>query len=244
MVSLISILPFIVWRKISLRTQKPFWQILRALTGTGAWYFLYESIHLTSLTIGSLLTFSSPLLIPFISHFVLKQRVRPAVWFAIFIAFFGIVLVLNPFQQPKHVLNIGLAFGIAGAILMTITQFVLRILRETENTFTILFYYLLVSVLMFLPPVLLDWKIPSLHVCVLLVVIGLLMSSSQFLITYAYRFASAVHLGTFVYTTIIFSALIDAVFFETQITVLVYIGIALVVLGGILVVRWGQVRKQ
>lgn len=237
LIALIFVLPIMMYQREPLKTKKLPLHVLRALTGTGAWYLLYQSISLTSLTIGTLLTFSSPLLIPFIAHFVLKTKVKSSVWYAIVLGFFGIVLVLNPLQDLHKMLSFGVFVGAFSAVLMAITQFVLRGLRKTETTMAVLFYYLLLSTIIFLPSALMNWNNPPLFVWALMIVTGLLMAISQFLFTYAYRFASPVHTGAFIYLTIVFAALLDAFVLHTHILVSEWVGIGLVILGGVLVMR-------
>lgn len=237
LIGLIAILPVVIQQKTALSTKRLPWHVVRALTGTGAWYLLYQSIHLTSLTIGTLLTFSSPLLVPFIARFGLKSHVSASVWFAVALGFIGIILVLNPFHEGRAISALGIFFGLVSAILLSITQFVLRLLHKTESTLTVLFYYLLLSTLIFCPSALMNWNNPPLFVWGLMFLIGLLMAGNQFLFTCAYRFASPVHLGAFIYLSIVFSAILDALVLHTKLGILAWSGIILVIAGGMLIVR-------
>ena len=53
----------------------------------------------------------------------------------------------------------------------------------------------------------------------------------------AYRFAPAEKLGPFIYSVIVFTALIDWLFWDHRPTVSTYLGMALVIGGGLLAVR-------
>lgn len=242
LIAFILLVPIVIYKKVPLKTKRLPWLILRALTGTGAWLLLYQSIHLTSLTVGTLLTFSSPLLVPFVTHFILKNKIGAAVWLAVFVGFVGIVLVLNPFKEGQSIFNLGILLGVGSAVLMTITQFTLRVLSQTEETLTVLFYYLLLSAIIFFPSALLNWHMPSGQIWIYIGIIGVLMLSSQFLFTSAYRFASPVNLGAFIYLTIVFSAILDHLFLKADLGWLTWVGILLVIIGGVMVIRLEQKR--
>ncbi len=235
--ALILLIPVVIQQKTSIRTKKLGWHFIRAITGTGAWFFLYKSIALLGLTTASLLLYSSPLLVPIISHFILHVKVRHGIWGAVLIGFVGIILVLNPLHQGAATLNLGVLYGIIAAVLMAVTQFSLRELRKSEATLTILLYYLLLSTLAFGFYAAFGWQMPHKHVWGILVVMGILMMVSQFTFTCAYRFASPVHLGAFIYLTIVFSALLDCIFLGAKLSTLAVVGIIFVIMGGFMVVR-------
>ena len=60
---------------------------------------------------------------------------------------------------------------------------------------------------------------------------------SQALIVLAYRYASAIKVGPFIYTVIVFTALIDWFLWNRAPTVVVIFGMALVIGGGIIAIR-------
>jgi hypothetical protein len=56
-------------------------------------------------------------------------------------------------------------------------------------------------------------------------------------IVLAYRYASSVKLGPFIYTTIVFTALIDWAIWHRSLTLFVVLGMALVIGGGLVAIR-------
>jgi drug/metabolite transporter (DMT)-like permease len=60
---------------------------------------------------------------------------------------------------------------------------------------------------------------------------------SQILIVVAYRYASAEKVGPFIYSVIVFSALIDWIVWSHPPTLLAYLGMALVIGGGLVAIR-------
>ena len=69
-----------------------------------------------------------------------------------------------------------------------------------------------------------------------LIGIALTLLVGQTLIVLAYRYASAVRVGLFIYTVIVFTALIDWVLWNRAPTPMVLLGMALVIGGGIITI--------
>jgi drug/metabolite transporter (DMT)-like permease len=66
---------------------------------------------------------------------------------------------------------------------------------------------------------------------------GVAQLFSQILIAVAYRYASAEKVGPFIYSVIVFSALIDWIVWSNPPTLFAYLGMALVICGGLIAVR-------
>jgi drug/metabolite transporter (DMT)-like permease len=67
--------------------------------------------------------------------------------------------------------------------------------------------------------------------------IGFAQLFAQVLIVLAYRYASSVKLGPFIYTAIVVTALIDWVVWHHPPTLFVVVGMALVIGGGLVAIR-------
>jgi drug/metabolite transporter (DMT)-like permease len=101
----------------------------------------------------------------------------------------------------------------------------------------VLFYYFALSSLLVLPLALLDWRVPtSASTWLVLLAIGVAQLLSQLFIVFGYYYASAVRLSPIVYSVIVFSAIIDWVFWGHAPTVAVVAGMALVIGGGLLAI--------
>ena len=70
-----------------------------------------------------------------------------------------------------------------------------------------------------------------------LIGVGVAQLFSQVFIVLAYRYASSVKLGPFIYTTIVFTALIDWAIWHRSPTMFVVLGMALVIGGGLVAIR-------
>ena len=144
------------------------------------------------------------------------------------------VFVLQPHHQD---FNIGAVYALAGAFFLAVALMSVGWLGATEPMPRILFYYFLFSTVLVAPFALLDWKPFGARASVYLIGIGLTLLVGQVLIVLAYRYASAVKVGPFIYTVIVFTALIDWALWDRAPTLFVLLGMALVIGGGIIAIR-------
>ncbi|TFV57338.1 DMT family transporter [Mycobacterium sp. PS03-16] len=217
-----------------LRTERLGLHVLRAATGTGCWYALFFAIREIPLANATVLTYSAPLWMPLIAWAVTRQRVAAPTWFGAGVGFAGVVLVLQP---QSHGFTGGELSALAGALLLAVAMMSVRWLGATEPVTRILFYYFLLSTVLSVPIALADWApIPS-RAWPWLIALGVAQVLSQILIVIAYRYAPAEKLGAFIYSVIVFTAVIDWIVWHHRPTVLTYVGMALVIGGGLIAVR-------
>jgi drug/metabolite transporter (DMT)-like permease len=217
-----------------LRTEKIGLHILRAASGTACWYALFVAITMMPLTNAILLSFSAPLWMPVLAWLLSREKASAATWFGATLGFVGVVLVLQPHHQR---FNVGTLLALAAAILLAIALMSVRWLGATEPMPRILFYYFLLSTVMALPIAAIQWHSVPARAWIYLVGIGFAQLFAQVLIVLAYRYASSVKLGPFIYTTIVFTALIDWIVWRHQPTLIVVAGMALVIGGGLVAIR-------
>jgi drug/metabolite transporter (DMT)-like permease len=218
----------------SLRTQRLRLHILRAAMGTACWYAIFVAITLIPLTNAILLAYSAPLWMPLVAFLVTREKVAAATLLGAGIGFVGVVLVLRPESQTY---NIGDLAALAGALFLAVAMMSVRWLGATEPTIRILFYYFLLSSLMLLPVAIIDWRPVPAEGWPWLVAIGFAQLASQALIVVAYRYASAEKVGPFIYSVIVFTALIDWLVWRHAPDGVVLLGMALVIGGGLVAVR-------
>ncbi len=241
-ICLVFILP-VAWRGgfAALRTKRIGLHVLRAAAGTGCWYALFVAIKLIPLANATLLTYSAPLWMPMIAWAVTRQRVAAPTWLGAAIGFVGILLVLQP---QGHGFSAGELSALAGASLLAVAMMSVRWLGATEPVTRILFYYFLLSTVMSLPIAVVDWDPIASPGWPWLVGLGFAQLFSQALIVVAYRYASAEKVGPFIYTVIVFTAVIDWIVWDHQPTAATYLGMALVIGGGVLAMRAKRQQPQ
>jgi len=217
-----------------LRTEKLSLHILRAASGTACWYALFVAITMMPLTNAILLSFSAPLWMPVIAWLITREKSSTATGFGAALGFVGVVLVLQPHH---HRFNVGTLFALAAALLLAVALMSVRWLGATEPMPRILLYYFLLSTVMAIPIAVIQWHSVPAQAWIYLLGIGFAQLFAQVLIVLAYHYASSVKLGPFIYTTIVFTALIDWVVWHHPPTLFVVVGMVLVIGGGLVAIR-------
>lgn len=232
---LVFLLPVAVkggWR--SVRTSRIGLHLLRAGAGTACWYALFFAIERIPLANATLLTYSAPLWMPLIAWAVTRQWVAAATWIGAGLGFAGVMLVLQP---QGHGLRIGELSALTGALTLAVAMMTVRWLGATEPVTRILLYYFGLSTLLSIPIAIADWAPVPPSAWPWLIGLGFAQLFSQILIVVAYRYASAEKLGPFIYTVIVFTAVIDWVVWDHAPTLSTYLGMMLVIGGGVMAMR-------
>lgn len=220
------------WRP--LRTKRFGLHLVRATAGTACWYSLFFAITRIPLANATLLTYSAPLWMPVVAWVVTRQRTAGATWLGAGIGFAGVLLVLQPQGRGFQV---GELAALAGAIFLAVAMMSVRWLGATEPLIRVLFFYFALSTALAVPIAALDWQPVPARAWVWLIGLGVAQLVSQVLIVVAYRYASAERVGPFIYAVIVFSALLDWIFWDRPPTLVACCGAALVVAGGFVALR-------
>ena len=232
---LVVLLP-LVWHRGfgSLKTRHFSGHLGRGLAGVVAMYCYFYAVARLPLAEAVLLNYTTPLFVPFIAALWLHERVSPKLWVAIGTGFLGILFILRPGQDLfSAAALIGLASGVLAALAMT----GVRRLTHTEPVFRIVFYFSLVSTVVAAAPLPVRWQTPDASLWLLLIVMGVIASLGQLLLTRAYACAPAAQVGPFSYATVVFAAVAGWVLWGEVLGVFSFVGAALVCLGGVLTIR-------
>ncbi|MBI3570766.1 MAG: DMT family transporter [Gammaproteobacteria bacterium] len=232
---LIALLP-LVWHRgfVNLKTRHFRGHLVRGIAGVMAMYCYFYAVAYLPLAEAVLLNYTTPLFVPFIAALWLHERVPPKLWVAIGTGFLGILFILKPGQDLfTPVALIGLASGMLAAFAMT----GVRRLTHTEPVFRIVFYFSLVSTVVTAVPLPVRWQTPDASLWLLLVVMGVIASLGQLLLTRAYACAPAAQVGPFSYATVVFAAVAGWALWGEVLDAFSFVGAALVCLGGALTIH-------
>jgi drug/metabolite transporter (DMT)-like permease len=232
---LLVLLPW-VWRRgiRQLKTTRLRGHLLRGLAGLAAMYCYFFTIAHLPLAEAVLLNYSTPLFVPFIAVLWLGEKISARLWLAIGTGFAGILLILKPgLALFTPVSLIGVASGTFAALAMVS----IRRLTRSEPTLRIVFYFSAVCTAVSAVPLAWRWQSPEPGLWLLLVLVGVLASLAQSLMTRAYAQAPAAQVGPFTYSTVLFAAVVGWLFWGEVLDVLSFAGALLVCLAGILTIR-------
>lgn len=176
----------------------------RALTGLTAMYgFFYAIAHLP-LSSAMVFTYSSPVFIPLVAWFFLKEPMTARAWVAALVGFAGVLLVCKPDDGAlNHFALIGL-----GSSLLAATAFVtVRALGATEPATRVVFYFALISTVVSTVPLFWAGRALTAHELGLLAAVGILATFSQLCLTRAYALAPANRIGPVTYLAIVIAGI-------------------------------------
>lgn len=240
-ISWLAILPW-VWKHgiSSLKTSRFGLIFVRSVVGTFIFAFLFLAVERISLVDAILLNNSSPIFIPFVVWIWLKTPINHKLWVGIIAGFLGIIFILKP---GKQIFDPGALYGLAAAIAASIAMISVRLLSFTEKHHTVLFYYFLIGSLMLLPFTLYVWKPLNRIEWGEMLLIGLLSTFGQWFFIRAFHHAKPTQIGPFCYAAVVYSGLIEWAFWGKVPDLFSWIGVLLVVLGGIWTIRFSQPPK-
>ena len=187
---------------IALRVRRPWLLALRSGLNILSWVLFFTSLKYLPLATAVALFFSFPLFLAVISVPLLGETVGKRRVFAIIVGFAGVLLITNPANGLSMPALMMLGAALGWAIVASLT----RILGETENTSTLLFYTLLGFAVLLLLPQYWLWRSLDAGDYLLIVAVAFFGVIAQFSVTKAYAIASPSLIAPFEYTALIWSA--------------------------------------
>jgi drug/metabolite transporter (DMT)-like permease len=230
-IPLLCIIPLIAINGLhKLKTKIFHIHLIRDIVGLVYYFFYFLAIKRIDLIDATVLAFTSPFYIPIICRIWLKEKMQKEIWWAVFIGFMGIVLILKPGTEIFHLGSIvGIFSGIMSALALT-TISVLN--RKEERLLSTLFYFFLLSSILSFPLLIFYWKTPTFLEFLLLLGVGITSFFAQMLLTKAYKYGTASFLSPLSYSIIIFTSLLSWIFFKLPPGWISFIGIILIIFGG------------
>jgi drug/metabolite transporter (DMT)-like permease len=210
--------------------------LFRALAGLAAMYCYFYAIGHLPLAEAVLLNYTAPLFIPLAALVLAGEALSNKLWWPIGIGFVGIGFILKPgLSLLAPIALIGLAAGVFSALAMA----GIRRLTNTEPATRVVFYFSLVSTVVSAVPMLWQWQTPVPDLWFPLLMIGILSTVAQILMTRGYACAPAAQVGPFLYAIVVFAALFGWGFWQEVPDVLSLLGALLVIAAGVLTIRMG-----
>lgn len=218
----------------ALRTRDLRGHVVRGLAGVAAAACYFYAIAHLGLADAVLLNQSLPLFVPLVERVWLGEPIPRRLWRVLAIGFCGLLVILRPgigvFQPVALV-------GLASAVFASIAQVGIRRLTRTEPVLRIVVYFGLVAALAAAGPAALAWRTPSATTWVVLLVLGVVATLGQLILTRAYLYAPAARIGPFLYAGPVFAGLLDWAIWGRLPDPLFVVGAVLVVAAATLALR-------
>lgn len=194
-----------------IKTDKLWMHTWRSIVGLAAMYgFFYAIAHL-KLSNAMVFSYSSPIFIPLIAYFFLKERISKGMIIAAVVGLMGVLLVAKPDQGVFNAISF---IGLGACFLSAMAFVTVRALTNTEPPERIVFYFCIFGTLISSIPMYWHWRVFTIKELALLITAGLLANISQLFMSYAYSLAPAGQIGPMNYIAIIFAGIWGFVFWH------------------------------
>jgi len=227
---------------------KPLLLFARGFIGFAALLMYFYNIATIPLAEAQTFSKVSPIFTAIFSYLILKEKLSTIAWIGIFVGFFGVLFVTGFDVTALSKTDwLGILSGVGAGLAYTS----IRELRKYYDNRSIVLSFMLVGTI---GPIILmifgeyytsetfDWVIapfimPTGWAWFHIVGLGLFATASQWYMTKAFSLAQGGIVGTISYSTILFSIFIGMFLGDVFPSVSLFIGIAFIVLSGILVSR-------
>jgi len=226
-----------------LRTERVGGHLWRSVYGVAAMYCFFYAIAKLPLASAMLLTYSTPLWLPFIAWWWLGERPSAVAFPAALIGLAGVALIVHPREGEFGVLSLAGIIGAASGLLAACAMVSIRRISDTEPAERIVFYFALLATLTSAVPLIWRWQTPGPMELLLLIGAGVAATVGQLHLTKAYSWAPAAQVGPFTYASVLISALLAWLLWDERLDLWAALGVLLVIATCVLVSRYAGARR-
>ena len=197
-----------------------------AVSGLTAWY---HAIAITPLATATALSFSAPIFATVLAAFLLGEKVGGARWFAVVLGVGGMLVILRP---GIIAIELGPVLAVGSALAYAVVLTIIKVLSRTDSSVTIIAYVKVLVIPLTLVQALLVWQWPSPEAMMWLVAMGLIGTSSQFMVTQSIKEAETSVIMPLFFFQLVWMSVIGFAFFGEIPSVFAWIGGAMIVASG------------
>jgi len=185
-------------------------QILRSIFIFCAGVTFWGALMFMPLTDCFVIAFTSPLLVTALSVPILGETVDVHRWGVVTVGLLGVLIVMRPGMGIVHLVSI---LPMITALFYASLQITTRILGQSDNALTTLFYSGVGGLILSSISVLFVWVPPSLEQWGIFALLGLLGTMGHYFMIKAFEFAPVSLLAPFDYTTLIWATILGFILF-------------------------------
>ncbi len=209
----------------------------RGLSGLGSVLMFFYCITQLPLATAVTFNYTSPLFLTLLTTMILKDHFQWLLAVAVVLGFAGVVLLLRPSLQEDQ--WSGGLIGLASGFFAAIAYLNIRHLGNLgEPDWRVVFYFTLISTIITSIWMLFNTFHPITPVNFLLLLgIGITATLAQLALTRAYRTGKILVVGSLAYSTVVFASLWGILIWGELLSLTSWLGIGLIVAGGLLSLR-------
>ncbi len=215
--------------------------ILRGASGAMALILYFRLIQEIPLASATAILFLSPVFATVLGIFFVKEEVRPIQWFFFLISFIGIVVIKG--FDPR-IGFIYLLMGFSSSLFSGIAFNCIRKLNTSEHPMVIIFYFPLVTLPITGIWSCFNWVMPQGKDWIILLMVGVLTQIAQYFMTRSFQTEEISKVASLRYLGIIYALVFGFAFFDEGFNLLVYLGIALTILGVVLNIWYKHIQLK
>jgi drug/metabolite transporter (DMT)-like permease len=235
--------PFFIHRRWHrLETRCWHWHVARGAIGVVMLASFIFAVKQLSLADTYSIFMCAPLLIAALSVPLLRERVAAGQWAAIGVGLAGVIVMLRPSGAGWTTLG-GLA-AVLSAVCYAASAIALRVMSRSETNESLVFYFTLVLTIGAGMLALPRWQAMLVADLPLIVGVGFLGATAQYLITEAFRRAPASVVAPFEYTALLWGVLLDLVVWNVLPGVITLAGGAVVIGAGLYLIARERVHPR
>ena len=222
---------------VSIDTSKLHLLFLRGIFGSLAMLLFFYTIAKIPLGEAVILNKTSPFFVTILAYYLMKETINIKTFIALVIGFIGVVLIIEPFGIEISMAHI---LGVLGGFFAAAAYATIKKIKDIYDARIIMLSFMGVGVVI---PLLIFLFTPYAHfqihtdpiLWILIVFMAILSTVSQWFLTRAYSLSAASIIGVISYTSIPFAIGFGVVLGDSIPDMYSFLGIALIVIGGILV---------
>lgn len=240
---LILLSPILGGIKATLRTEKLWLHVLRALLGVIIFVVNVNAFQKLGLSLSYTLMFISPFIAAILSAIFFKTEIHIHRWLAILMGFIGVIIVLRPGIEPMSLAAYGVLFG---AFLIAVTHLIARKIGEDEPLMAFSLFGTIIAIQVF--GVLNFWdgemRIQDNKGWILFFIISLFHMAGGLLTARAFSIADASIVAPFHYVQLLWGTGAGILIFSNVPDIWTGLGAMIIVFSGIYMIYRERLKNQ
>lgn len=223
------------------KTSQPKRALICCLAAIGSMYFIFRSFHLMPLADALTLIFAAPLFVSLLAVPILRESLGPIRLAACLIGLAGVAYIMKP---GSDLFGEGAVYALLAAVLMAIALVLIRDLSKQDHPLSISFFFTLGGTFAGLVGCLVSgWVWPNMEDLLILCLLGLFGAWAVYALSRAYQMAEASIIAPLDYVQILWGALLGYLFWQEVPGTDLWIGGAMIIASGLLII-WRESRRQ
>ena len=240
---LILMSPILGGIKATLRTEKLWLHVLRALLGIAIFIINVNAFQKIGLSLSYTLMFAAPFVAALISAVFLKQKIHFHRWTAIILGFIGVLIVLRPGFQSMELAAYAVLFG---SILIAVNHLLARKIGEDEPLMAFSLFNCIIAIYVF--GILNFWdgemRIPDAKGWVMFFTVSIFHMAGGLLTSRAFSMADTAIVAPFHYVQLLWGTGFGIIIFSTVPDLWTGLGALVIVFSGIYLIYREHVNNQ